>query len=52
MDEVTCVNKIHTNGKMDTFEYRDMYNDPKTVTYPSSWEMTVEQVEKDLNSKQ
>lgn len=49
-NEVTCVTKVYTNEKADTFEYRDMYNDSKTIDFPIAWQMSVEDVEKYLNN--
>ncbi len=46
--EITCVNKIKSDGKTDTFEYRDMYNDVKTVTFPTTMDMSEEEVEEYL----
>lgn len=48
--EITCVNKIKSDGKTDTFEYRDMYNDVKTVSFPTTWAMTDEEVEEYLTT--
>jgi len=52
IEEVTCVNKIYSDNKRDTFEYRNMYNDVKTIDFPSSWSMTIEDVEKYLSTNQ
>lgn len=47
-NEITYVNKISSNNKYDVFEYRDMYNDVKTIEFLISWEMTIEEVEEYL----
>lgn len=44
-NEITCINKISSNDKYDTFEYRDMYNDIKIITFPIIWNMTIDDVE-------
>jgi len=46
--EITGVRKLGSDGKMDLFEYRDMYNDVKTVSFPVFWSMTEEEVEEYL----
>ena len=51
-NEITCINKIRSKEKYDTFEYRDMYNDIKTIQFPSKWEMTDEEVEEYLNNNE
>jgi len=48
--EITCINKIKSDGKNDVFEYRDMYNDVKTITFPSVWAMTESEVEEYLTT--
>jgi len=50
VNEITGVNKIYSDKKTDTFEYRDMYNDVKTISLPASWEMTLEEVEEYLRN--
>lgn len=50
-NEITCVRKISSDMKSDYFEYRDMYNDVKTVDFPKSWQMTEEDVENYLQTK-
>lgn len=46
--EITGVRKIGSDGKTDTFEYRDMYNDVQIVTFNAMWKMTEEEVEEYL----
>jgi len=46
--EITCINKIYTGDKFETFEYRDMHNDIKTIDFPKAFEMTNEDVEEYL----
>ena len=50
MKEITCIRKIRNNPafKDDTFEYRDMYNDIKTISFPKIWDMTEDDVEEYL----
>jgi len=48
-NEITGVMKIQSNDKYETFEYRDMYNDTQTVTFPKNWDMTIEEVEEYLS---
>lgn len=48
--EITCINKIASNGKTDTFEYRDMYNDVQTVDFPTTWDMSEDDVEEYLTT--
>lgn len=45
-DEITCVNKVYSDGKSDVFEYRDMYNDVKTITVPTKWGFDEDEAEK------
>lgn len=47
-NEITGVMKISSNRKCEIFEYRDMYNDVKTIEFPTTWQMTIEEVEEYL----
>lgn len=48
--EITGVLKIQTSNGFDTFEYRDMYNDVKTISFPTVWLMDEKDVEDYLTS--
>lgn len=48
--EITCINKIYTGDKFETFEYRDMYNEIKTIDFPKAWDMSEDDVENYLMS--
>lgn len=48
--EITSISKIKSDGKNDIFEYRDMYNDVKTISFPTTWNMREEDVEEYLTT--